>query len=51
MIKNNFLYQSCKRICKKTDNSYAILSNIEYVQIQEFIVDHEQQIQYADVKK
>ena len=45
MLKNNFLYQSCNKICEKTDNAYAILRNMEYIQIQEYIVDHEQQIQ------
>ena len=44
MLKNNFLYQSCNQICENTDDAYAILKNIEYIQIQEFIVDHEQQI-------
>ena len=36
MLKNNFLYQWCNKICEK--------------QLQEFIVDHEQQIQYAVCK-
>ena len=51
MLKNNFLYQSCNKICEKTHNAYAILRNMEYIQIQKFIVDHEQQIQYAVCKK
>ena len=33
MLKNNFFYQSCKKHSEKTDNAYAILRNMEYIEI------------------
>ena len=51
VVFNDCLYSSCKINCKKSNNSYAQLSDRIYVQIQEFIADEATGTELAIIKE
>ncbi|KAL7296786.1 hypothetical protein TKK_0010189 [Trichogramma kaykai] len=51
LYKENVLYQSCKKICLRSDSSYAQLDNAKFVQIVEFVVDTVNLTQYVICKE
>ncbi|XP_051172372.1 uncharacterized protein LOC127288776 [Leptopilina boulardi] len=51
MVKNNCLFMSDAKINKRSNNTYALITNKSYVKIKSFIVDRFNKLEYTIVQK
>ena len=51
LVKNACVFKSCRKVLKRSDNSFVLLENGEYIQIVDFIVDIDNNMEYTLCKK